>query len=141
MRSALKTCAVQVTKPSLAERIIVAHVTILDRTSDSPGRRLLGRRSSVAIGADLYSTIGCNMAEGGDAPLDRHDRHAGVDSSTATEAVYTGFGVEQNDLARIAIVLNAAIKDRNCESTGSGVARRIRRSAGDRCRAHRKRRP
>lgn len=72
------------------------------------------------------------MFDGRLAASDRRRPGAGFDHDSVTaESVLSSRGVEQDDAARIAVMLQAAVKDRHCETAQPGVVSRIPSCAGD----------
>jgi len=56
------------------------------------------------------------------AALSQHSTDAGKNRPSAAEAVFASGGVEQNDVGRIAIILQTAAEHCNGEAAGSGIA-------------------
>ena len=61
------------------------------------------------------------MLNGHYAALDYDSANACEYSSIAAEAVFARSGIEQNDVGRIAIILQTAAEHCNSEGAGSGV--------------------
>ena len=65
------------------------------------------------------------------AALNQHTTNAAKYTTSAAEAVFASSRIEQNDVGRIAIILQTAVEHCRTEAAGSGVACRIRGCAGD----------
>jgi hypothetical protein len=55
------------------------------------------------------------------AALSQQSTNAGKNSPSAAEAVFAGSGIEQNDVGRIAIILQTGAEHCHGEAAGSGI--------------------
>jgi len=62
------------------------------------------------------------MLNGHDAALNQHSANATKYSPSAAEAVFARSGIEQNDVGRIAIILQTAAEHCHSEAAARGIA-------------------
>ena len=111
-------------RSSLTNTSVVLCVPVSDGASDRTGWGL--KRCSSGANAPVklneHSAISRIMLNGHYAALDYESANACEYSSIAAEAVFARSGIEQNDVGRIAIILQTAAEHCYCEAAGSCIA-------------------
>ena len=109
---------------SLASTSVVPCVSVRDGTSDRTGWGLQRRSAGTdgPVKPDQHSTISRIMLNRHYAALNQQSTNANEYGPIAAEAVFAASGIEQNDVGRVALILQTRAEHCNGETAGSGIA-------------------
>ena len=118
-------------RSSLTNTSVVLCVPVSDGASDRTrwGLQRCSSGANASVKLDEHSAISGIMLNGHRAALNQDSASACEYSSIAAEAVFARSGIEQNDVGRIAIILQTAAEHCHGEAAGRYVAGDI----GSRC--------
>ena len=111
-------------RSSLTSTSVVLCVPVSDGAFEHSGRGLqrCSSGANAPIKLDEHSAVSRIMLNRHYAALNQHSTNAGKYGPSAAEAVFAGSGIEQNDVGRIAIILQTAAEHCYGEAAGSGIA-------------------